>query len=55
VKRVVLKGDKIPGLEAELSDFLACVSAGRKPLVDGAEGLRALQVAERVMQVMRKL
>jgi len=26
-----------------------------KPLVDGAEGLRALRVAEQVMGVMRKL
>ncbi|MCY3022700.1 MAG: Gfo/Idh/MocA family oxidoreductase [Planctomycetota bacterium] len=55
VKRVVLKGDKTPSLEAELQDFVRCAVEKRKPLVDGAEGLRALQVAERVMQVMRKL
>ena len=55
VKRVVLKGDKTPSLEAELLDFTRCAVEKRKPLVDGAEGLRALQVAERVMQVMRKL
>lgn len=55
VKRVPLKGDKTPSLEAELLDFAQCVAEKRKPLVDGAEGLRALQVAERVMQVMRKL
>jgi len=55
VKRVVLKGDKTPALEAELLDFTRCVSEKRKPLVDGIEGLRALQVAERVMQGMRKL
>ncbi|HEY3322265.1 MAG TPA: Gfo/Idh/MocA family oxidoreductase [Planctomycetota bacterium] len=55
VKRVVLKGDKTPGLEAELDSFVHCVIEKKKPLVDGTEGLRALQVAERVMQVMRKL
>lgn len=55
VKRVVLKGDKTPALEAELLDFVQCVAEKRKPLVDGIEGLRALQVAERVMQGMRKL
>lgn len=55
VKRVTLKGDKTPSLEAELLDFVQCVREQRKPIVDGAEGLRALQVAERVMQGMRKL
>jgi len=55
VKRVVLKGDKRPALEAELLDFVRCAGEKRKPLVDGTEGLRALQVAERIMQVMRKL
>jgi len=55
VKRVVLKGDKTPALEAELLDFAQCVSEKKKPLVDGTEGLRALQVAERVMAGMRKL
>jgi predicted dehydrogenase len=55
VKRVPLKGDKTPALEAELADFLACVAEHRKPLVDGAEGLRALKVAEQVMSVMKKL
>jgi predicted dehydrogenase len=55
VKRVVLKGDKTPALEAELLDFVRCARSRGRPLVDGAEGLRALQVAERVMQAMRKL
>jgi predicted dehydrogenase len=55
VKRVPLKGDKTPALEAELLDFVQCVREQRRPLVDGREGLRALQVAERVMQVMRTL
>ena len=55
VKRVVLKGDKIPALEAELASFAECVSEKKRPLVDGGEGLRALKVAEEVMRVMRKL
>jgi predicted dehydrogenase len=55
VKRVVLKGDKTPALEAELADFLACVSEKCRPLVDGVEGLRALRVAERVTSSMKKL
>ena len=55
VKRVPLKGDKTPALEAELADFLSCVASHRKPLVDGVEGLRALKVAEQVMTVMKKL
>ncbi len=55
VKRVVLKGDKTPALEAELADFVACVVEHRKPLVDGFEGLRALRVADQVMSVMKKL
>ena len=55
VKRVVLRGDKTPALEAELADFILCAQEKRAPLVDGAEGLRALKVAERVMQVMKKL
>jgi predicted dehydrogenase len=55
VKRVVLKGDKTPSLEVELLDFVQCVAEHRKPIVDGIEGLRALQVAERIMQGMKKL
>jgi predicted dehydrogenase len=55
IKRVVLKGDKTPALEAELADFIGCVSEKRTPLVSGVEGLRALKVAERVIAQMRKL
>lgn len=55
VKRVTLKGDKTPALEAELAAFIACVKEHKKPLVDGQEGLRALKVAEQVMAVMKKL
>lgn len=55
IRRVVLKGDKVPGLEAELADFLRCVREKARPLVGGPEGLRALRVAERVLSGMRQL
>jgi predicted dehydrogenase len=55
VKRVTLKGDKTPGLEAELKDFLACVREKRPPMVDGRAGLRALRVAERVIGCMKRV
>ncbi|MEI6235681.1 MAG: Gfo/Idh/MocA family oxidoreductase [Planctomycetota bacterium] len=55
VKRVVLKGDKTPALEAELASFAECVIGHVKPLVDGHDGLRALKVAEEIARVMRKL
>ncbi|HLX65049.1 MAG TPA: Gfo/Idh/MocA family oxidoreductase [Planctomycetota bacterium] len=55
IHRVVLKGDKTPALEAELASFAACVAQKSKPVVDGADGLRALKVAEEIARVMRKL
>lgn len=55
VKRVVLKGDKTPSLEAELASFAECVTKRTRPLVDGTDGLRALKVAEEIARVMRKL
>lgn len=55
IHRVELKGDKTPPLEAELSDFLSCQRERRRPWVGGAEGLRALKVAERVLAGMRRL
>jgi len=55
IKRVALKGDKTPPLDAELADFVACVRGQRKPLVDGPAGFRALKVAEQVMAAMRRI
>ncbi len=55
VKRVVLKGDKTPALEAELASFAECVAERKQPVVDGTDGLRALKVAEEIARVMRKL
>jgi len=55
VKRVVLKGDKTPPLDAELAAFVACVRGRTSPLVDGRAGLRALKVAERVLSCMKAI
>jgi len=55
IRRVVLKGDKTPGLEAELADFMTCVNTKRAPLVDGLSGLRALRVAERIIKEMKRV
>ncbi|MBI3832035.1 MAG: Gfo/Idh/MocA family oxidoreductase [Planctomycetes bacterium] len=55
IKRVSLKGDKTPPLDAELAAFVACVRERRTPLVDGPAGLRALKVAERVLACMKAL
>jgi predicted dehydrogenase len=46
VHPAVAKGD---ALTAELADFIDCVLANRQPLVGGREALRAMQVAERVL------
>lgn len=40
---------KAEPLALEIEDFLACISIGRRPVVDGADGLRALEVAGRIM------
>ena len=37
-----------PPLEAELEHFIQCVRTGKTPLVSGAEGVRALEVAHEV-------
>lgn len=55
IRRVVLKGDKTPPLDAELAAFVACVRTRTAPLVDGFAGARALKVAERVLSCMRAL
>ncbi len=53
IKRLPLKGDKTPALEAELDAFLDCVKYDRQPIVGGQDGLRALRVAERVIASMK--
>jgi len=41
----VIKVEKGEPLKLELSHFLGCVRNGEKPLVDGTEGLRVLEIA----------
>ncbi len=41
-------------LAVELDDFLACVRDGGNPTVSGRDGLRALEVAERIMRAIER-
>lgn len=43
----------VDALTAELSSFVECVRTGRTPLVDGEAGLRAMEVAELVLESVR--
>lgn len=40
-------------LALELAHFVDCIRHGRKPLVDGAAGARAVELAQRALQVVR--
>jgi predicted dehydrogenase len=44
--------EPVKPLDAEIADFVDCVRTGRRPLVDGAVGLRALEVA---LEVRRRM
>ncbi|GAB4140238.1 Gfo/Idh/MocA family protein [Thermopirellula anaerolimosa] len=44
--------EKLDALAAEVADFVECVRTRRRPLVDGAAGLAALQVAEAIRQAI---
>jgi predicted dehydrogenase len=39
-------------LKTQVQAFLDCVRTGSKPVVDGEQGLRALELAERVVQAL---
>jgi predicted dehydrogenase len=39
-------------LRAEIADFLECIRTGRRPLVDGAAGRRALAMATRITEMV---
>jgi predicted dehydrogenase len=41
-------------LAVELDDFLACVREGGSPTVSGHDGLRALKVAQLIMQAIER-
>lgn len=48
------KIDKVEPLKAELTAFVECVRGGGEPLVTGADGLRALQVAEAILESIQQ-
>jgi predicted dehydrogenase len=44
--------DRVEPLKAELESFVRCVREGGAPLVSGEDGLRALEVAGRILEAM---
>ena len=53
VERKALKADKrAEPLVLEIEDFIDCVVDGRRPVVDGTDGMRALAVAGRIMKAI---
>ncbi len=44
--------DRVEPLKAELESFVNCVKGGKDPLVTGEDGLRALEVAGRILEAM---
>lgn len=53
IVRRTLKGPPVEPLKAEITDFLEAVRSGSQPACSGAEGLRALDAALQVLQVMK--
>jgi len=50
VENLTFDGDSDP-LTMELADFLAAIGEGREPEVTGEDGLRAVELAERILEV----
>jgi predicted dehydrogenase len=48
------KIDKVEPLKAELTAFVDCILNGTEPLIKGSDGLRALQVAEAILEDIKK-
>jgi len=48
-----IKIEKEEPLKAELKSFIDCVSSGKRPIVSGVEGKRALQVALKIIQEIK--
>ena len=48
-----ITSDKIEPLHAELSSFVDCVREGKPPLVSGAEGRRALELAYEIIRIIQ--
>jgi predicted dehydrogenase len=54
IEELDLSGEERP-LQAELASFVECVRDGREPLVTGADGRRALALAERIVSELHAL
>jgi predicted dehydrogenase len=59
-ERPAIEGGKLPvarqePLALEMADFLAAVREGRRPLVSGEDGRRALALAERINETMSRV
>ena len=54
IKELDLSGEERP-LQAELASFIECVRGGQEPLVTGADGRRALALAERIVSELHAL
>jgi len=52
VKNIDASGFSKDALEMELESFVNCVNENKKPIVDGAAGTRALQVAMEIVRII---
>lgn len=50
----IIKPENINPLKEELSHFADCILSGKKPLVDGHEAVRALEVAQQILAEIKK-
>lgn len=50
IVRETIEIEQQPPLDAELVDFISCINEGRQPVVDGATGLKALEMAFKVKE-----
>jgi len=48
IARQRIQVEPVKPLDREIESFVACVRAGRRPIVDGGVGLKALEVALQV-------
>jgi hypothetical protein len=52
VKSIDASDSPKDALEMELESFVTCIESNRKPVVDGAAGTRALQVAMEIVRII---
>lgn len=50
IKYEKIKAEESNALKAELSAFVACIQRGKNPVVSGEDGLRALEIAEMILE-----